>query len=180
MFLLLVPPYRALHGSSWLPAYSPRYSPIFQNSAINAWWDLSQRIWTVALSPSQADMGTMALGWLLAARGARYRTSFLSVSRLAAACSPRIRTLSFPSSTCRIYAPRFEKLWDFDLSGSLVRLVTPLIRFLCIRPRICLQLPTETPPRVTPLPLATVPAAESVEDLHRRVNAHARRTKKTT
>ena len=76
---------------------------------------------------------------------------------------------------------------DFILFRKLVRLATPSMRFLFVRPRLCprryfqtpdsgfLQIP---PHGGHPCLWLTVPTAKSVADFHRQVVAHAGRTKK--
>ena len=90
-----------------------------------------------------------------------------------------------------IYLPHLQRkvraVSDFVLSGKLVRLALPSMRFLFVRPRFCPQRYFQTsesgflqiPPHDGhPCLWLTVPTAKSVADFHRQVVAHAGRTKK--
>ena len=97
---------------------------------------------------------------------------------------PRVSSITFASSVCRIYASEFVQYWtSFCLGNSSVP-NTPCMRFLFVRPRFCPWvsiLPTSDFLRIPPhdghpcLRL-TVPTAKPVADSHRQVIAHAERT----
>ena len=91
-----------------------------------------------------------------------------------------------------IYLPHLQRrvraVSDFVLSGKLVRLALPSMRFLFVRPRFCPQRYFQTsesgflqiPPHDGhPCLWLTVPTAKSVADFHRQVVAHAGRTRKS-
>ena len=88
-----------------------------------------------------------------------------------------------------IYLPHLRRkvraVSDFVLSGKLVRLTLPSMRFLFVRPRLCPQRYFQTsesgflqipPHNGHPCLWLTVPTAKSVADFHRQVVAHAGRT----
>ena len=62
--------------------------------------------------------------------------------------------ITFTSSICCIYASEFGQYWtSFCLGNSSVP-NTPYMQFLFVRPRFCLQLPSDSTSRWTPLSLA--------------------------
>ena len=63
-------------------------------------------------------------------------------------------TTFFPSYACLIYHGRSEQLWGLILIGRLAHDLWPRIKFLSVRPDFCLGLPSDSPSRGTPLPLA--------------------------
>ena len=101
---------------------------------------------------------------------------------------PRVSSITFASSICRIYAPEFVQYWTSFCRGNSSVPNTPCMRFLSVKPRFCPWvsiLPTSDFLRIPPhdghpcLRL-TVPTAKSVADFHRQVIAHAERTIKET
>ena len=68
---------------------------------------------------------------------------------------PRVRvSITFPSYICRIYTTRFGQYWTLLYQASSSVSQMPYIRFLFVRPRVCLRLPSDSTSRWTPLPLA--------------------------
>ena len=62
---------------------------------------------------------------------------------------------------------------------QLIRLTLPQIQFVYLDPCVCLQLPSDSASRPTPLPLANGRRSPApIPDFHRRDDAHAGRTKK--
>jgi hypothetical protein len=57
--------------------------------------------------------------------------------------SPRVRRVTFVPSTCRIYGRTLRGASGFELFGPLARVRTPHMRWLFVRPALCLQLPSD-------------------------------------
>ena len=92
---------------------------------------------------------------------------------------PQIRTSSFRSFTRPSLLLQPLVAWDFVLSWRLVRLEQPRIGFVYLRSSFCLQLPSDSASRLTPLLLANGRRSPApVRDFHPRDDAHAGRTKK--
>lgn len=90
---------------------------------------------------------------------------------------PRVSSYSFPSPICRIYTTGFGQYWtSLCLASSSVPQM-PSMRFLFVRPRVCLQFPSDSSSRRTPLPSAMVPTAKSIKVFHLVEYAHAGRTR---
>ena len=86
-------------------------------------------------------------------------------------------TAFFPSYTCLIYHGRSEQLWGLILIGRLAHDLWPRIKFLFVRPDFCLGLPSDSPSRGTPLPLAMrFPLFGCARDFHPLECAHAGQT----
>ena len=91
---------------------------------------------------------------------------------------PRVRTKSFPSSACRIYDCWFRVALGLHLSWEAYPQHSPYMRFLFVRPRVCLQLPSDSASRQTPLLFSyALPTTGRARDLHPLDFAHAGRTK---
>ncbi len=91
---------------------------------------------------------------------------------------PQIRTSSFRSFTRPSLLLQPLVAWDFVLSWRLVRLEQPRIGFVYLRSSFCLQLPSDSASRLTPLLLANGRRSPApVRDFHPRDDAHAGRTK---
>ena len=92
---------------------------------------------------------------------------------------PRIRTSSFRSCTCPSLLPQSLAASDFALCRRLVRLKQPQIGFVYLRSSFCLQLPSDSASRLTPLLLANGRRSPApVRDFHPIDDAHAGRTTK--
>ena len=68
--------------------------------------------------------------------------------------SPRVRTITFIPSTCRIYFKGFVQYWILFCHANSSSPLKPCMRFLFIRPEFCRRLPSDSSSRRTPLPLA--------------------------
>ena len=115
---------------------------------------------------------------------------FECVYSFAPAGPPRVSSITFASSICRIYAPEFVQYWTSFCIGNSSVPNTPCMRFLFVRPRFCpwvsilptsdfLQIPSYGGHLIC-LQMGlrlTVPTAKSVADFHRLIIAHAERTK---
>ena len=94
---------------------------------------------------------------------------------------PRVRTKSFPSSTCRIYVHRFRVVTGLRPMLRPYPRCPPCMRFLFVRPRVCLQLPSDSTSQWTPLLFSyALPTTGCARDFHPLDFAHAGRTTKTT
>ena len=82
------------------------------------------------------------------------RVVYTDILSATTARSPRVRTITFPSSICRIYTTGFGQYRTLLWIASSSNHVMPYMRFLSIRPRVCLQLPSDSASRRTPLLLA--------------------------
>ena len=67
---------------------------------------------------------------------------------------PRVRAITFTSSTCRIYVIGLGQYWTSSCTADSSALFPPYMRFLFVRPRFCLQLPSDSTSQWTPLLLA--------------------------
>jgi hypothetical protein len=56
---------------------------------------------------------------------------------------PRVRRATFVPYTCRIYGRNLRVISGFGSFGPLARMRTPHMRFLFVRPALCLQLPSD-------------------------------------
>jgi len=56
---------------------------------------------------------------------------------------PRVRRVTFVPYTCRIYGCTLRVILGFGFGGPLARMQTPHMRFLFVRPALCLQLPSD-------------------------------------
>lgn len=74
---------------------------------------------------------------------------------------PPLRTTTFIPSICRIYTYKFRIVSDFILTCRLVHLYMPYIRFLCVRPGLCLRLPSDSPHGGHPCPWLTIPTIKA-------------------
>ena len=93
---------------------------------------------------------------------------------------PRVRTKSFPSSTCRIYVHRFRVVTGLRPMLRPYPRCPPCMRFLFVRPRVCLQLPSDSTSQWTPLLFSyALPTTGCARDFHPLDFAHAGRTSKT-
>jgi hypothetical protein len=63
---------------------------------------------------------------------------------------PRVRRVTFMPYTCRIYARILRVISGFGYFGPLARMRTPHMRFLFVRPALCLQLPSDPASRRRP------------------------------
>jgi hypothetical protein len=63
---------------------------------------------------------------------------------------PRVRRATFVPYTCRIYARTLRVISGFGSFGPLARMQTPHMRFLFVRPALCLQLPSDPASRRRP------------------------------
>ena len=90
---------------------------------------------------------------------------------------PRVRTKSFPSSTCRIYVHRFRVVTGLRPMLRPYPRCPPCMRFLFVRPRVCLQLPSDSTSQWTPLLFSyALPTTGCARDFHPLDFAHAGRT----
>ena len=64
---------------------------------------------------------------------------------------PRVRRVTFMPYTCRIYGCTLRVILGFGFCGPLARMQTPHMRFLFVRPALCLQLPSDSGLLRTPL-----------------------------
>jgi hypothetical protein len=64
---------------------------------------------------------------------------------------PRVRRVTFVPDTCRIYGCTLRVILGFGFLGPLARMQTPHMRFLFVRPALCLQLPSDPGLLRTPL-----------------------------
>ena len=64
---------------------------------------------------------------------------------------PRVRCYSFAPYICRIYAITYLSSLGLWRVWPPYPILTPLIRFLFVRPVLCLQLPSDSASRQTPL-----------------------------
>jgi hypothetical protein len=64
---------------------------------------------------------------------------------------PRVRRVTFVPYTCRIYGCTLQVILGFGFLGPLARMQTPHMRFLFVRPALCLQLPSDPGLHRTPL-----------------------------
>ena len=95
--------------------------------------------------------------------------------------SPRAKTKSFPSSTCRIYECWFRVAIGLYLELEVCPQHPPYIRFLFVRPRVCLSLPSDPALRQAPLRFShTLPTTGHARDFHPLESAHAGRTNDKT
>lgn len=110
---------------------------------------------------------------------------FEYIYSFAPAGPPRVSSITFTSSICRIYASEFVQYWTSFCRGNSSVPNTPCMRFLFVRPRFCPWvsiLPTSDFLQIPsygghPCLRLTVPTAKSVADFHRQVIAHAERTR---
>jgi len=58
--------------------------------------------------------------------------------------------VTFVPYTCRIYGRILRVISGFGNLGSLARMRTPLMRWLFVRPALCLQLPSDPASRRRP------------------------------
>ena len=65
--------------------------------------------------------------------------------------SPRVLRTHLLAYACRIYAASFREVSGFDIFGRLTP-IRRLIRFLFVRPALCLPLPSDSQSPGTPLP----------------------------
>lgn len=63
---------------------------------------------------------------------------------------PRVRRVTFVPNTCRIYARTLRVISGFGCVCPLARMRTPHMRFLFVRPALCLQLPSDPASRQRP------------------------------
>ena len=61
--------------------------------------------------------------------------------------SPRVRRVTFTPFACRIYARRIRVTSGFGYFGPLALQRPPRMRFVFLRPELCLQLPPHPPSR---------------------------------
>ena len=64
---------------------------------------------------------------------------------------PRVRRVTFVPDTRRIYGRPIRDVSGFELYGPLALVRTPRMRFLFVRPALCLQLPSDPGSLRTPL-----------------------------
>ena len=92
---------------------------------------------------------------------------------------PQVRAKSFLSSTYHIYVHCFRVGMDFNPFGGRIH-TSRLVRFLFAMPRVCLQLPSDSTSRWTPLLFSyAFPATGYVRNFHPIDFTHAERTTKT-
>jgi len=95
--------------------------------------------------------------------------------------TPQLRDLlrSFRLMSAWFNSEHSEQLSDFDLLGNLIHAQKPYIKFLSVRPDVCLRLPSDSVSRRTPLSSAVhFPLLGRVGDLHPLERTHAGRTNK--
>ena len=78
--------------------------------------------------------------------------------------SPRVRRVTFVPYTRRIYGHTFRMISGFGYFGSLAQMWTPHMRFLFVRPGLCLQLPSDFAPDTLAVRL-TVPITRARKGL---------------
>ena len=59
--------------------------------------------------------------------------------------------MTFTAYIRRIYVPTFRMVSGFESFGPLAQMGPPHIRWLFVGPQFCLQLPSDSPSRWTPL-----------------------------
>lgn len=69
--------------------------------------------------------------------------------------SPRVLRIHFPAHACRIYVMAFRASIGLRTSWTAYPAMPPRIRFLFVRPAICLGLPSNSRSPAQPLPLAS-------------------------
>ena len=114
---------------------------------------------------------------LLTSHGKLFSVIWTSPSHVRETSPVKGLTAFFPSYTCLIYHGRSEQLWGLILIGRLAHDLWPRIKFLSVRPDFCLGLPSDSPSRGTPLPLAMrFPLFGCARDFHPLECAHAGQT----
>lgn len=74
---------------------------------------------------------------------------------------PPLRTATFIPSICRIYIYKFRIVIGLHLDMQTRPLVYAYIRFLCVRPGLCLRLPSDSPHGGHPCPWLTIPTIKA-------------------
>ena len=117
---------------------------------------------------------------LLTSHNKLYSVLLISHSRVCETSPVKVLNTFFPPYVCLIYSEHSEQLLDFNLLCNLIHALKPCIKFLYVRPDVCLRLPSDSVSRRTPLSSAGhFPLLGHVWDLHPLECEHDGRTKKS-
>src|SRR5574344_50737 len=116
---------------------------------------------------------------LLTSHGKLYSVFLISLTHVRETSLVKVLNTFFPPYVCLIYCGRSEQLLSFVLLSRLTHDLEPYIKFLYVRPDVCLRLPSDSLSRRTPLSSAEhFPLLGRDRDLHPLEWHHARRTQK--
>lgn len=78
---------------------------------------------------------------------------------------PRVNLHAFPSPICRIYTTGFGQYWTSCCFAHSSAPQMPYMRFLFVRPRVCIRLLSDSTSRWTPLPSANSSCCQACSGL---------------